>query len=169
MEDEVVIAEARYIFAKSEAENVWRNHGGEKIPVCLNDIVKALGIETATMEFKPGTDGCSRVSSDGIITIFYNPKVSRARQRFTVAHEIGHIVLDHLPLHGSSSQLSSTCQEQEANAFAGELLLPIKHLKEFMKGKDKTIESILRTYDISKDVAISALRGNSRLFNLLKA
>lgn len=67
-------------------------------------------------------------SSDGFTyggAIFYNDGCSVARQRFTVAHELGHILL-----HGGHGVYNrEPCEndnpiEQEANVFASRLLAP---------------------------------------------
>ena len=92
--------------------------------------------------------------------------MSTERKRFTVAHEIGHIVLEHITFNGQSSQYSSHSQEKEADCFAGNLLVPIDDLKSYMKNKDKTIEEIMNRYWVSKSVAGIAIKSN-RLLNKL--
>ena len=63
-----------------------------------------------------------------------NTRTSRKRQRFTIAHEIGHVVLHESPLivdhsvridwRDGVSSLGTQKQEIEANAFAAALLMP---------------------------------------------
>lgn len=65
-------------------------------------------------------DGCTirRERLDSVIyLVLYNDKVkSQKRRRFTLAHEIGHIILQH--------DNDDESQEAEANCFAAELILP---------------------------------------------
>ena len=65
-------------------------------------------------------DGCTLVRQRGnrrIYVILYNARAaSRRRRSFTLAHEIGHIYLEH--------QDDSPASERQANAFAAELLMP---------------------------------------------
>lgn len=60
---------------------------------------------------------------NGIYYIFYDNCMDIPSQRFTIAHEIGHIVMQHF------SNLSPT-REKEANMFASRLLMPMCVLHE---------------------------------------
>ena len=63
---------------------------------------------------------CMRFSDDGLKyrdIVIYNDRHTQSRIRFTLAHEIGHIILEH-------TALTPHC-EQEANAFAAHLLTPM--------------------------------------------
>lgn len=55
--------------------------------------------------------------------IFYNDNIDVLTQRFTIAHEIGHIALEHF--------ISSdpTIREKEANTFAAKMLMPLGVIK----------------------------------------
>ena len=55
--------------------------------------------------------------------IFYNDILNEQIQRFTLAHEIGHILLDHFNVNVEN-------REQEANMFAARLLMPMCVLHE---------------------------------------
>jgi len=86
------------------------------------------------------------------VDVYYaavNAKHHPNRQRFSLAHELGHILLNHSPGYYNPdisldnppmSQTHNSAEkmfEQEANAFAGELLVPLEMLKkEFKKTKD---------------------------------
>ncbi|PBJ97566.1 ImmA/IrrE family metallo-endopeptidase [Pseudomonas plecoglossicida] len=65
---------------------------------------------------------------NGVPVIRYNPADPVVRQRFTIAHEIGHMVLGHVRAgelaHRDTSFDSSTPIEVAANAFAAQLLMP---------------------------------------------
>ena len=58
--------------------------------------------------------------------IFYDDTCSIGRQRFTVAHEIGHLVLGHLQAGGYTTHNIniSDQMERQANQFAARLLAP---------------------------------------------
>ncbi|WP_329888283.1 ImmA/IrrE family metallo-endopeptidase [Stenotrophomonas sepilia] len=60
-------------------------------------------------------------------TIYFNPTEPLVRQRFTVAHELGHHFLNHGDRpRDSAPQFSTTADpiEAQANRFAAELLMP---------------------------------------------
>ncbi|PLS84581.1 MAG: hypothetical protein CYG60_17180 [Actinobacteria bacterium] len=73
-------------------------------------------------------DGCSAIDPEtGAAYILINSDKSRVRRRFTVAHELGHLVMGHL--RGGQVVIDETLnerapQEREANAFAAGLLMP---------------------------------------------
>lgn len=162
-------AEPRYKLAQSEAVRVWKNLAGGKVPVQLNDIVKTMDVvvreENIPSEIK--SDGATTMDSSGKCIIRYRKDISVERKRFTVAHELGHIVLEHISFDGSSSQCSGGSQEKEANSFASALLIPIADLKVFMKDKNKTFDDVIARYWVSKDAASVAITSN-KLLNKLK-
>lgn len=159
------IAEPRYKLAQSEGLSTWENHADKKIPVDLNEIIEAMGVRL--IEFHPPagfhSDGATSIDATGFCTIMYRKDVSEERQRFTLAHELGHIILEHISFDGSTSQYSGGSQEKEANAFAGALLVPSKDIKAFMKNGDKNLEDIIRRYQVSKEVASIAINANKLL------
>jgi hypothetical protein len=73
-------------------------------------------------------DGFSLLEK-GQFFIFYNTYMnSDGRIRFTIAHEIGHIVLNHLFLRDRTENNKEI--EKQADYFAGNILLPAPILKE---------------------------------------
>lgn len=56
---------------------------------------------------------------------FMNASMTHDRRRFTLAHEIGHLVMHHVPTRN---------QEKEADAFAAEFLMPEKDVKPDLAG-----------------------------------
>ena len=162
------IAEPRYKLAQAEALRIWQTLGESKIPVDLNTILDCMVIQILETDLPPEigakSDGVTQTDKNGNCTIMYKKDVSSERKRFTIAHELGHIALEHLSFDGSSSQCSRNSQEKEANAFAGALLVPSKDLKTFMKKGDKSFKEIITRYRVSKDVASIAITDN-RLLN----
>ncbi|MDP4007749.1 MAG: ImmA/IrrE family metallo-endopeptidase [Candidatus Peregrinibacteria bacterium] len=164
MTNDTDIAEPRYGFAKSKAEEIWKNQAQKKVPVMLNDIVSAFGANVREADLE--AYGVTQMDKAGFCVIMYKRGMSDERKRFTMAHEIGHIALEHITFDGSSSQFSGKSQEKEADEFAGQLLVPAKDIKTFVKNKDKTIEDIMKRYWVSRPAAIIAVQKN-RLLNKL--
>lgn len=93
------------------------------LPINVEDIIKYRKDIKVKKEDLLGLDGYS----------IYNYKTKRylialddvnfdlSRQRFTLAHELGHIFLQH---HTKYRHLSDYVKEKSADAFAGELLMP---------------------------------------------
>ena len=86
--------------------------------------IAALGLSDLTKQ----TDGFCLYSS-GRYYIFYDDTMPRARQRFTVAHEIGHIMLGHIG-NGQCTRINrepatdDAPEETQANQFAARILAP---------------------------------------------
>jgi len=151
--------EPRFLLAKQEAREIWKKHCNKEIPVILDVVIKAIAIPVKAAQLD--CEGITRMDENGLYFIMYNANTSVTRQRFTVAHEIGHIALEHIHLGGDTSKcLQEKVQEKEANAFAGELLVPASDLKKFMKDKDRSIQDVMDRYQVSKDVAFYAINGN---------
>lgn len=75
--------------------------------------------------------------------IYYSDNVEVEIQRFTIAHEMGHILLHHFKIY-------SETREQEANMFAARLLMPMCVLYEC------NVESIQEVAELCKVSVISA-------------
>ena len=107
-----VSVEAALEFAESHFPN-----GPEKLAELLEVEVRRSAIK--------GDGYCIPGGQRPIIRL--NNSVSPRRQRFTLAHELGHIVLDIASVAGQEiSELASNISEEEkqVNSFAGQILLP---------------------------------------------
>ncbi|MBI2436645.1 MAG: ImmA/IrrE family metallo-endopeptidase [Candidatus Magasanikbacteria bacterium] len=71
--------------------------------------------------------------------IYINEHDPSYRQSFTVAHELGHIVLEHQPSKVEvqylyrNTNITTTDEEKEANVFAANLLMPKIFIEKIMK------------------------------------
>lgn len=116
------------------ASDVLASQWDGSLPVKTRRIAEGLGIRVVA---DPFLDASGQVSiSDGTPVIIYNNSEPLVRQRFTVAHEIGHLALGHLkgaktlfrdPATNFSS--ASAGVEREANRFAADLLMPADVLR----------------------------------------
>lgn len=82
-------------------------------------------------------------------------KTSRANtpaRRFTLAHELGHAILDR-ELEGRSTELPVGEQEQFANSFASELLLP-DNLARSLRQPFVQVEDVFGALELAKSVRI---------------
>jgi Zn-dependent peptidase ImmA (M78 family) len=125
---------------ESQVEELLKTAGLEdEIPVPLEKAAAHLGY--ACLGFTPTEDTkeISGVIHYGSKRIFINTGESLNRQRFTMAHEIGHAVLHPSDEDGvvdlrQSIDIPSSPKETEANQFAAALLMPReKFLKEWGK------------------------------------
>lgn len=76
-------------------------------------------------------DGVSFITDGGIFVIIVNKNFSNDHKRFTLAHELGHIIM-----HTSPDILISEFRdkEDEANRFASEFLMPAEYIINSLRG-----------------------------------
>lgn len=124
---------------RQKVEALLRQHGIRRAPVDVHALALKLG---ARVQFAPSNDDLSgfllRDSSTQQVIIGVNSTHSSVRRRFTIAHELGHLLLHHdevlhvdrrgsgFEVHQRNARSSDGTdpREIEANAFAGELLMP---------------------------------------------
>lgn len=86
--------------------------------------------------------GVSFITPDGIPLILINNNIPNSRKRFTIAHELGHLLMHYKG--GVIGELRDL--EKEANRFASEFLVPLKEIKyELFNLSDEKLFS-LKTY-----------------------
>jgi Zn-dependent peptidase ImmA (M78 family) len=100
-------------------------------PVPVERIARQLGIELRYEPLAGDLSGALYRAADGRTVIGINDWHAEVRQRFTIAHELGHqqlhpdvLYVDGLVKRDGESSLAINAHEVEANAFAAELLMP---------------------------------------------
>lgn len=87
--------------------------------------------------------------------IFYNQDESTERIRFSIAHELGHYTMNHITNLDKDDELY-IIQEQEANSFAAQLLMPYQLLDFCIyKGIDVTQKFIRSLYGTSNEASLN--------------
>lgn len=159
-----------YHIYRQSRDTAWQillQTGAKELPIQLDVVCKLLGIRTRSytraytlmekmelLHLTQKTDGFTYHEAGGHI-IFLHTTLPIPRQRFTVAHELGHIVLGHVArghytLRNREPDARDSPDEQAANAFAARLLAPacVLHFAGI-----KTAEQIEQTCNISKQAA----------------
>lgn len=97
-----------------------------ELPVSVTKICKELNIKVKLYEPQDDNDGYSYIK-DGQPYNFISKNATVQRQRFTAAHELGHIILGHtgkyMLVNREPSEQDNPI-EQSANVFASRLLAP---------------------------------------------
>jgi Zn-dependent peptidase ImmA (M78 family) len=106
------------------ARTLLGKYGMERmIPIRLSKLCRKLGIEICHSKARH-IDGTLFIHGDRKI-ILVSTALPYERRRFTVAHELGHYVLGHQAAFSLDSPESWVPrEEQAANVFAAELLMP---------------------------------------------
>ncbi len=138
-------------YIRELVENLLEKFGVKNPPVPVIDIVKKLGIELDLQVVDNDLSGfLVRHSTEGKAVIGANSTHSGSRQRFTIAHELGHFLLHEgevvhvdeakvayrVNLRNIASSMGDNDEEKEANFFAAELLMPARFIKRDMKSAD---------------------------------
>ena len=119
--------------AEQTAIDLLEEQGINAPPVRVKEIATKLGADVRYEPLDGGLSGALYRAEDGHAVLGVNNWHTEVRQRFTIAHELGHLLLhpDELFVDGvlkrdDASSLAIRSHEIEANAFAAELLMPRK-------------------------------------------
>jgi Zn-dependent peptidase ImmA (M78 family) len=154
----------------------------DKLPVEVANLAAAFGIEVyLSADFTDNESGSIRMEN-GKYVIYVNAGHSPRRQRFTIAHEIGHYLKHRSFLQSGQEMVDSTKQhvppnqlnragqshasqeersrESEANELAGEILMPEEKFKEVWSLYN-TIQEVADFFKVSESAA--TIRGKKLL------
>ena len=116
----------KYQVSRDLAWQILLNEGVTELPVDIVKLCHSMGIRVQYYTPDDGNDGkCTIIL--GRPRIFVSANSSVERQRFTIAHELGHILLGHVGKYELVNREPSSKDnpiEQEANVFASRLLAP---------------------------------------------
>jgi Zn-dependent peptidase ImmA (M78 family) len=160
------------------AVQILNEHNIDSLPIPINELAFKRGLAVKPYDLGENVSGVL-VIKNGTGFIGYNPTESIVRQRFTVAHELGHYELHNNDANNLfvdkqfkvefRNEISSTGEmiyEREANAFAASILMPEKILIDEIKNQhidlsdDNNIQELAKLFNVS----VSAM--TFRLINL---
>lgn len=111
--------------AAKEIRKIW-NIKTDKPIYDLISLIEESGVKLYLYDFKfQKTFGLSINKEDGgpAIIVNNNEAISVERKLFTIAHELGHLILHRSSFNGEFAEENNT-EEDQADMFAGELLMP---------------------------------------------
>lgn len=98
------------------------------------ELLESNGIIVYEMTALEKFDGVSFFTDKGFPVIVINKAFPNDRKRFTIAHELGHILLHNESNFPIPSYRDEKCKEREANEFASEFLMPENDIKNSLRG-----------------------------------
>ena len=122
---------------EKQAENLVRKAGITKIPVPVEAVAKYLNIKVDEADLGEDCSGILIRDGDSAV-IGVHADHHEHRQRFTIAHEIAHYKLHrgeayiehlHIDLRAKDFGSGTQQEEDEANRFAGALLMPADQVR----------------------------------------
>lgn len=153
------------------------------IPIRIKEVAEYLNVNVEPAELGGDISGILVVRKKGG-TIGYNHSEPNVRQRFSIAHELGHYVLhrEMMPLfvdrgyavafRDQNSSSGDIQQEREANAFAAAILMPEELIRAELDKLDFDLggdEESLRTLSANFEVSTQAMSyrlANLQIFNI---
>lgn len=144
----------------------------EKPPISINEIYKYtrqnfdLIITGDNGVLDEEVDALTRREEEQVF-ILYNQNKHSNRQRFSVAHELGHLYMGHVHKDSGIDLESNDFTEKEANAFGAYLLMPPKLLRVDIKSGIRDMKELARLYQVSEIALWWQIRG-AGLLGLLK-
>ena len=160
----------RYALARRKAEQLLQEAGIVAPPVPVEQLAEHMGAVVRYAPFDGQMSGLLHRSEDGNRAVIgVNSRHPTVRQRFSIAHELGHLVL-HEPafqidqhafvsFRNSKSSSASDPHEIEANQFAAALLMPEVLLRACVDqlGENPDVEESIRRLAQRFDVSTQAM------------
>jgi Zn-dependent peptidase ImmA (M78 family)/transcriptional regulator with XRE-family HTH domain len=120
-----------------------------------SDVEDKFNIDVAIEPLEPGLDGLAITRGDYNL-IMVSSSIAAHRQRYTIAHELGHLVAgDRGDTIDENINFSKTPEESRANAFAAAFLMPANALRTAVGDKsaptEQLIADLLARYRVSLD------------------
>jgi Zn-dependent peptidase ImmA (M78 family) len=151
-----------------------------KPPVPVERIATTLGVRVMYERLDETVSGMLFRSEDGQQVIGVNTRHAPVRQRFTIAHELGHqqlhrgraVIVDHLArgrvnFRDVHSSLATDREEIDANAFGAALLMPPSWVAEQLEEalatglrSSRVVDQLAATFNVSRQAM------ENRLVNL---
>jgi Zn-dependent peptidase ImmA (M78 family) len=167
---------ANYAYARDMARKILKKHDIKNVPTDLKVIFERLGLEYVELDDPDELDGAI-LEMDGMRVAMLNKAKPFVRARFTLAHELGHIFLNHDKREFYDAEVAREFgedvpenakppKEQEADAFASELLIPVEQLKKY-QGDLKSPDKMAGIFQVSKPamaIAIANFFSSARNF-----
>ena len=174
---------------EQKAQDLLNDFHVSELPISLELIAKKMGVNLLPFDLGMDVSGLLHLEENSA-TIGYNPNESKVRQRFTIAHEIGHYVLhtnngiklsnddifidnknhyQEIMFRSETTKLTSENynKEKEANAFAAALLMPLEVVKkEILKYKGFDLSDNTMIVDLAKKFEVSIPAMSFRIINL---
>jgi Zn-dependent peptidase ImmA (M78 family) len=154
--------------AVKAAQSLLQKYVVDTFPVPIESIARAEGVIIARKAFD-GTQSGFALRDGQTRIIGVNSATSPRRQRFTIAHEMGHLdlhegkplIVDHamrIDWRDDVSSLGTNEEEIEANAFAAEILMPARMIRSQVASyaqdgitRDRLIVKLARDFDVSAE------------------
>lgn len=167
------------IQARNAAKTLWEKYVGNLEKTNPEAIAKKIGVNVLYENLEDEISGVLVVKDDTPV-IFVNSTHHSNRQRFTIAHELGHHILHKptgvhvdkgftLAFRSPKSSTGEDLQEIEANQFAAELLMPREGIEKYLAKygvkeiRDFVVEELATFFEVSQQAMTIRLNALGKL------
>ncbi|HVC23602.1 MAG TPA: ImmA/IrrE family metallo-endopeptidase [Candidatus Dormibacteraeota bacterium] len=144
-------------YCRQVARSVARRHRVTKPPIDVHAIAVKEGLQVTEADL--GSVDARLYRKDSVWVLELNRAFAHTAQRFSVAHELGHLSFGH---EGCGL---APADERAANVFAAELLMPLAQVKSALRRQTRLGE-LARTFDVSKEALQIKLNEHGLLLKL---
>lgn len=166
---------------RAQVDKILEECGISSAPISVEKVAASKNVAISFLPFEGEGDLAGMlIQRDGKSVIGVNSTHHRNRQRFTIAHELGHLCLKHegdvhidrnftINKRDQTSSLATSHIEIEANRFAAEILMPYDMIQsdleaiEFDIEDDRMVSSMASKYGVS--VQAMTIRLNNVLYD----
>lgn len=179
-----MIDKPREGFAKEQARNLIKKFNITKYPIDLLNILDIKNYKYIEVNNWENNINALLIHKNNCIYLAVNGNHHDHRKRFSIAHEIGHLILNHdltyykreitfddIPFSVIKEHIQvEKYLETEANIFAGEILVPLNILKQefnklpYKSDMAKMSEELSKVFNVSKEVISIKITDNLRSF-----
>ncbi|MDO8308937.1 MAG: ImmA/IrrE family metallo-endopeptidase [Actinomycetota bacterium] len=163
--------------AEEAAEELLAKHGFEALPVDVEQLVQLEGAQLVRENLDRSISGML-IREESVVLLAVNSGNHPRRQRFTIAHELGHLLLHPGRQHTVDSTVrvnfrddvssrATDSEEIEANAFAAALLMPAVQVRASLQRFQSATGNPGRVVsELAEQFGVSAEAMGYRLINL---
>lgn len=154
---------------EDQAADFLAKHDLNRIPIPVEGLAEAEGIQIVRSQAE-ATESGFLLRANGAAIIGLNSRNTRRRQRFTIAHELGHwllhdgrpLIVDHTVRMNKRDKVASAgydFEEIQANAFAAALLMPANAIQSCVEretslripSRDQLTSRLADEFDVSHE------------------
>jgi Zn-dependent peptidase ImmA (M78 family) len=172
----------RYSRIRREVADLLAGASISQPPVPVDRIAVSLGAQITYSNFNGEVSGLL-VRRAGSVVIGVHSEQAETRKRFTIAHEIGHLIMHEaddgeevhvdklfrVHLRSPASSTAEDVAEIEANAFAAALLMPEEMVREDVRKLTLDFEDPQDIQRLAERYGVSSQAMTFRLLNLFPA